>query len=187
MRSAADITWNDLQGSLFGQSVLPTASTGGAAAATGVYKQLWSGLFFSAGLTSVDGTVTTCGRFSPQWCDAYTEAATRGTVSAEAAELMRRSSPGSIADRIDVPTLLGGGQADSLFPLAQVNATAEQIAQAHPDTPLKVVWHAAGHDGGVDETERLREPDRRTGSPRTWPTGPTSRPRSRCPWSRAPR
>ena len=56
---------------------------------------------------------------------------------------MRQSSPGSIADRIDVPTLLGGGQADSLFPLAQVNATAEQIARANPDTPLKVVWHAA--------------------------------------------
>jgi ABC-2 type transport system ATP-binding protein len=151
---AADITWNDLQGSLFGQSVQPSAE--GAAVSTGVYKQLWSGLFFSAGLTSVDGTVTTCGRFAPQWCDAYTEAATTGTLSAEAAELMRRSSPGSITDRISVPTLLGGGQADSLFPLAQVNATAEQIARANPDTPLKVVWHAAGHDGGVDETERLR-------------------------------
>ena len=123
--------------------MLPSAGTGEAAVGTGVYKQLWAGLFFSAGLTSVDGEVTTCGRFSPQWCRAYTEAATTGTVSAEAAELMRQSSPGSIADRIDVPTLLGGGQADSLFPLAQVNATAEQIARANPGTPLKVVWHAA--------------------------------------------
>jgi ABC-2 type transport system ATP-binding protein len=152
---AADITWNDLEAALFGQSALDPA-TGAVIDDLGAYKQLWSGLFFSAGLTSADGEVTTCGRFAPQWCRAYTEAATDGIVSAETAELMRRSSPVSIADRIAVPTLLGGGQADSLFPLAQVDATATQIRAAHPDVPLKVVWHAAGHDGGVDETERLR-------------------------------
>ena len=145
---AADITWNDLQRSLFAQSA--------DAPQPGVYKQLWTAAFFSAGLNQPGAEVTTCGRFTQAWCDAYNAAATTGTVTRDAAALMRASSPASVTDRIAVPTLLGGGQSDSLFPLAEVNANAEQIAAAHPDVPLKVVWHAGGHDGGVSETDRLR-------------------------------
>ena len=151
----ADITWNDLESSLFGQSAQGLG--------LGAYKQLWSGFFFSAGLVSTTPDsplptepVTECGRFAPDWCAAYTEAATTGTVSAEGSRLMAASSPRSVTDRITVPTLIGAGQSDSLFPLAQANANAQQIAEAHPDVPVKVVWHGEGHDGGVDETERLR-------------------------------
>ena len=146
---AADITWNDLESSLFGQA----AADGGL----GAYKQLWSGLFFSAGLSRPDGEVTVCGRFTDAWCAAYTEAATSGTVSPAAAALMRASSPGSVTDRITAPVLLGAGLSDSLFPVAQADATAQQISAAHPEVPLKVVWHAGGHDGGVPETDRLRD------------------------------
>lgn len=145
---AADITWNDLESSLFGQSMIDTD-------VPGVYKQLWTSFFFSAGLDSPQGQADLCGRFSPEWCAAYTEAATNGTVSEELRTLMRQSSPASITDRIAVPTLLGGGQADSLFPLTQVNANAEQITAANPNTPVKVVWHGQGHDGGTDESDRL--------------------------------
>ena len=120
---AADITWNDLESSLFGQSLLDSDTTG-------VYKQLWTSVFFSSGLDSPAGQAELCGRFSPEWCAAYTDAATTGTVSDGMRALMRRSSPASITDRISVPTLLGGGQADSLFPLEQVNANAEQIRAA---------------------------------------------------------
>ena len=146
---AADITWNDLESSLFGQSMID-------AQVPGVYKQLWTSVFFSAGLDSPQGQADLCGRFSPEWCAAYTAAATTGTVSEDLRALTRASSPASVTDRITVPTLLGGGQADSLFPLQQVNANAEQIRAANPDTPVKVVWHGQGHDGGVNETERLR-------------------------------
>ncbi|MFM9017845.1 MAG: alpha/beta fold hydrolase [Actinomycetota bacterium] len=146
---AADITWNSLEASLFGQGMV--GSNG-----PGVYKQLWSSFFFSAGLDSPPGRADVCGRFTAQWCAAYTEAATSGRMSAGMRALMRRSSPASVTDRITVPTLLGGGQADSLFPLQQVNANAQQIRAANPDTPVKVVWHAQGHDGGVDEADRLR-------------------------------
>ena len=144
---AADITWTDLEASLFGQSVVdpPTKERG-------VFKALWTGNFFGAGVVNRDGSVTECGRFTPDWCRAYTEAAADGVVSDASAELMRRSSPVSITDRITAPTLLMGGQADSLFPLAQVNANAEQIAAAQPATPVKVVWHGGGHDGGIDES-----------------------------------
>ena len=145
---SADITWNDLQTSLFGQSVLDSSNVG-------VFKQLWSGLFFSAGLTTNDGQVTDCGRFAPDWCAAYSTAAADGVLTEQARELMALSSPASITDRIDIPTLLGGGQSDSLFPLAQVNANADQIAANNAN--VKVVWHAGGHDGGVNESERLRE------------------------------
>lgn len=145
---AADITWNDLETSLFPQNRIGSTETG-------VFKELWAALFFSAGLTS--GPVDTCGRFTPEWCDAYNTAATTGTITPAGAALMRASSPASITENIQVPTLLGGGQSDSLFPLDQVNANAEQIAAANPAVPLKVVWHAAGHDGGVNETDRLRD------------------------------
>jgi len=145
---AADITWNDLESSLFGQSMI-------GAKDPGVYKQLWTSVFFSSGLDSPPGQADLCGRFSPEWCAAYTEVATTGAPTQASRALMRRSSPISITDRITVPTLLGGGQADSLFPLQQVNANAQQIRAANPDTPVKVVWHAQGHDGGADESERL--------------------------------
>lgn len=143
---AADITWNDLESSLFAQSAL-----GGAQ--PGVLKSLWTSLFFSSGLGLEPGKpVTECGRFTPEWCAAYVEAVTRGSVSPDASALMAQSSPRSITERITAPVLLGAGQADSLFPLSQANANAEQIINA----PVKVVWHAGGHDGGVAETDRLR-------------------------------
>ena len=145
---AADITWNDLESSLFGQSML-------GAKDPGVYKRLWTSVFFSSGLDSPPGQADLCGRFSPEWCAAYTEVATTGKPTEASRALMRQSSPASITDRITVPTLLGGGQSDSLFPLQQVNANAEQIRAANPDTPVKVVWHGQGHDGGADESERL--------------------------------
>jgi len=142
---AADITWNDLETSLFAQSAVDGVQPG-------VLKSLWTSLFFSSGLGLEPGQpVSECGRFTPQWCAAYVEAVTKGVVSAEAADLMTRSSPRSITDRITAPVLLGAGQADSLFPLTQANANAEQIVNA----PVKVVWHAGGHDGGIAETDRL--------------------------------
>lgn len=146
---ASDITWNDLETSLFGQNMLNTDSPG-------VFKQFWTSAFFSSGLASPQGRAELCGRFSPQWCAAYTAAATTGRSTEELRVLMRQSSPASITSRITVPTLLGGGQADSLFPLQQVNANAQQIRSANPSTPVKVVWHGQGHDGGVNEGDRLR-------------------------------
>jgi len=148
---AADITWNSLEDSLFGQSALDSDDLG-------AYKSLWSGLFFSSGQAPRPGDdVTECGRFTDAWCAAYVRAATTGTVDADGAALMRRSSPMSITDRITAPTLLGGGQADSLFPLAQVSANAEQIRAAHPDAPVKVVWHAGGHDGGLASPDAVTD------------------------------
>ena len=142
----ADITWNDLETSLFAQAAVDGAQPG-------VLKSLWTSLFFSSGLGLEPGQpVTECGRFTPQWCAAYVEAVTRGEVTSQSRALMAASSPRSVTDRITAPVLLTSGQSDSLFPLSQANANAEQIVNA----PVKVVWHAGGHDGGISETDRLR-------------------------------
>jgi ABC-2 type transport system ATP-binding protein len=47
------------------------------------------------------------------------------------------------------------GEADSLFPLSESSKNAEEILAAHPNTPLALIWHAGGHDGGSDESARL--------------------------------
>ena len=145
---ASDITWNDLESSLFGQSIQGSTQLG-------VYKNLWTGFFFSVGLRNTDGKVTRCGRFSPQWCSAYTQSATSAQVTDVNRALMRESSPISITDKITAPSLISGGQADSLFPLAQTNANAQQIMAASPQTPVSVLWHGMGHDGGTNERDRL--------------------------------
>ncbi len=147
---AADITYNNLQQALFPQSII-------GASGPGVFKKLWTSYFFSAGFATEPGRATLCGRFAPQWCALYAQATTTGTLDAGARALLRASSPVSITDRISVPTLLMGGEADSLFPLSQVDATARQIAKAHPKTPVKVVWHSGGHDGGISEQDRLEQ------------------------------
>ena len=158
---ASDITWNSLEASLFGQSVIASsvlgAGSSGASSVLGAYKSLWSGFFFSSGQATPGAPVTECGRFTEAWCRAYATAAVDGTVDAAGADLMLRSSPATITDRITAPTLLGGGQADSLFPIDQVNANAEQIMAANPDVPVKVVWHAGGHDGGLTSSEAVTE------------------------------
>jgi ABC-2 type transport system ATP-binding protein len=48
------------------------------------------------------------------------------------------------------------GEADSLFPLTESIANAQQIHQAHPNVPLAMIWHSGGHDGGTDESKRLQ-------------------------------
>ena len=146
----SDITYNNLQQALFPQFAVNSD-------ASGVFKKLWTSYFFSAGFAGAPGQATLCGRFAPEWCALYEQASTTGSLDPAARALLRASSPISITDRITVPTLLMAGQADSLFPLSEVDATARQILKANPKTPVKVVWHSAGHDGGISEQDRLEQ------------------------------
>ncbi|GGV10900.1 ABC transporter ATP-binding protein [Actinomadura cremea] len=139
---APEITWHDLADALF-----PDAS--GEGAGNGVYKKLWAGIFFANG---ADGTA--CGRFLPSLCTMFQDVAETGRPTDEAIATLRRSSPAAVADRIDVPALLVQGQADSLFPLSHADANARAIARN--GAPVSVVWYRGGHDGGPEETERLR-------------------------------
>ena len=58
----------------------------------------------------------------------YQQVAETGQATPEAVELLRRSSPVSVAGQIKMPTLLLQGQRDSLFPLDQADANAKAIA-----------------------------------------------------------
>ncbi len=89
----------------------------------------------------------TCGRFRTEICEAYQDAAATGTLTPEIAEVLDRSSPAGVLDRISAPTLLVQGTQDSLFGLGQADANARGIAAN--GTPVRVVWYDGGHDNGA--------------------------------------
>ncbi|PZS18473.1 MAG: ABC transporter [Pseudonocardiales bacterium] len=139
----ADITWNDLAQALF-----PNAN----GAPPGVFKKLWAGYLFQAANTG-PGADPACGRFAPELCAAYEQAARTGTPSTALLALMRASSPATVLDKITAPTLLTQGEQDALFPLSEADANARGIA-AH-GTPVRVTWRAGGHDGADGASEVL--------------------------------
>jgi ABC-2 type transport system ATP-binding protein len=148
-----EITWNDLAQALFpnagGRAASISAGTpaAGAFAPDGVFKRDWAGYFFGAVPGSGAETHSLCGRFRPEVCTAYVQAAAAGSPTREIVTLLRRSSPATVAGAITAPTLLIQGEHDTLFGLDQADATARQLASA--GTPLKVIWYAGGHDGGA--------------------------------------
>ncbi|MFJ6195970.1 alpha/beta fold hydrolase [Micromonospora sp. NPDC092111] len=91
-----------------------------------------------------------CGRFAADVCAAYLRIATTGRADQAAVDLLRRSSPAGVLDRIKAPTLLVQGEADTLFPLTEADANARGIAAA--GTPVRVAWFTGGHDGGAGPT-----------------------------------
>ncbi|MFC5925429.1 alpha/beta fold hydrolase [Micromonospora vulcania] len=153
------ITWNDLP-----RAFLPEST--GAAPTEGVFKKGWAGLFFggggntgtgpgvgaptgtaSAGIVSAGTADPSCGRFAADVCAAYLRIATAGRADQAAVDLLRRSSPAGVLDRIKAPTLLVQGEADTLFPLGEADANARGIAAT--GTPVRVAWFTGGHDGGT--------------------------------------
>lgn len=127
-------TWNDLRHSLF---------------PGGVFAKSWAGILFA------QGGAGRCGRFQPVLCAEYERAAQAGRLSPRLSQLLARSSPASVLDRIDAPTLLVQGETDTLFPLSEANATARGL-----DAPVKVAWFAGGHDASGDElaeTSRIHD------------------------------
>jgi ABC-2 type transport system ATP-binding protein len=159
------ITWNNLATALF-----PNAAGGGPR--SGVFKKQWAGLLFTQGSVGFGtagqngasqnvasknvaskNVASQCGRFLPRICAIYRRVATLGRPTAAAVSLLLRSSPASVANRIDVPTLLIQGEHDSLFGLDQANANYQAIRRN--GAPVDMVWFAGGHDGGDQETSRV--------------------------------
>lgn len=143
----ADITWSDLTQALFPNGAGP--QQGGA---TGVFKKMWASELFASASSPVPGTSSgACGRFAPDLCAAYQEAAQTGQPDPSLVSLLRASSPIGVLDRITAPTLISQGEDDSLFTLAQADENATGIA-AH-GTPVRVVWRSGGHDGGTSTAD----------------------------------
>jgi ABC-2 type transport system ATP-binding protein len=106
----------------------------------------------SAPEPTAPGRTGSCGRFLPAICAIYQRAATLGRATPQAIATLERSSPSSVARRIDVPTLLIQGEHDSLFGLDQASANYRAIHRN--GAPVAMVWFAGGHDGGNQETSR---------------------------------
>ncbi|HZW45869.1 MAG TPA: alpha/beta fold hydrolase [Dermatophilaceae bacterium] len=138
----ADITWNDLSQALF-----PNAAGG----QPGVFKKLWAGELFASASGRKGGA---CGRFAPELCAAYQQAASTGEPDASILSLLEASSPAGVLSRISAPTLLSQGEQDSLFPLEQAGANARGIAAN--GTPVKVIWRSGGHDGGTSTSDLVQ-------------------------------
>ena len=145
---AANITWNNLRQSLFPQNSNDPS--------LGPYKKFWAGTFFALA-TLPNSLAGECGTFTPEWCNAFKDAVATGLPTAADVKLLEASSPSTITNRITAPTLLMQGEADSLFPLSESIKNAEQIHAAHPKTPIAMIWHSGGHDGGTDESPRLHQ------------------------------
>jgi len=156
-------TWYNLATALF-----PDAAGGaGSGPAGGVFKKQWAGLLFTQGtagfgpavqsatMPAGDTPAALCGRFLPSLCAMYQRVATLGRATPQAVSLLERSSPSSMASRIDVPTLLIQGEDDSLFGLDQANGNYEAIRRN--GAPVDMVWFAGGHDGGNQETSRITQ------------------------------
>ena len=139
---AADIAWNDLSQALF-----PNAAGG----QPGVFKKLWAGQLFASAAGEKGGA---CGRFAPDLCSAYQQAASTGDPDASILSLLRASSPAGVLNRITAPTLLSQGEQDSLFPLGQAEANARGIAAN--GIPVKVIWRSGGHDGETSTEDLVR-------------------------------
>ncbi len=148
-------TWNNLATALF-----PNAAGGGPEG--GVFKKQWAGLLFAQGVTGGGLTggqaagraaLSPCGRFLPQICSIYQQAATLGRATPQAVATLQRSSPASVARRLHAPTLLIQGEHDSLFGLDQADANYQALRRN--GAPAAMVWFAGGHDGGNQETSRI--------------------------------
>ncbi|NBE81073.1 alpha/beta fold hydrolase [Micromonospora rubida] len=116
-----------------------------------------SGPGTGSGRTPAGAADPACGRFAADVCAAYLRIATTGRAEQADVELLRRSSPAPVLDKIKAPTLLVQGEADSLFPIAEADANARGIAAN--GTPVRVAWYTGGHDGGAgprNDSDRVK-------------------------------
>jgi len=146
------ITWNDLA-----YSLAPDNATG--TAGPGVFKWQWTNGFYLLGesrpLTAPDLDPSrvnslTCLHFVTRACDTI-RTLNSGSYPAGATARMlayaRSVSPRSYLNRVEAPTLLIQGQADSLFNLNEATATYKTLkAQG---TTTRMIWQAWGHSGGM--------------------------------------
>jgi ABC-2 type transport system ATP-binding protein len=155
------ITWNDLAYSLAPEnSALPggTAESGSVSSGgTGVFKHQWAALFTTVGVANgaEDLAAATdpaawekfvregCGNFDEPVCTALLEVAAQGYPSQASIDFLRSNSVAGYMDDVRVPTLIGQGQADTLFNLQESVATYTSLREQ--GTPVSLVWQSWGH------------------------------------------
>ena len=167
------ITWNDLSYSLApDNSGLPqgTARRGSVSAqGPGVFKYQWASLFTTVGVGNgaadasalVDPTRArnyvdnNCANFEVQVCQALLEVSTLGYPSQASIDFLRSNSVASYMGDVRVPTLIGQGQADTLFDLQESVAT--YTALKRQGTPVSLIWQSWGHSDSSPQPGELDE------------------------------
>ncbi|WP_262056644.1 CocE/NonD family hydrolase [Streptomyces sp. STR69] len=147
------VTWHDLAYSLD-----PNNAAGGGSVPPGVFKWQWTNAFYLMGETqplTVPGLDPTrinslaCVHFVSKAC-ALIRALNSGSHPAKAtADVLGYAhsvSPVSYLNRVEAPTLLVQGQADSLFNLDEATATYRTLKAR--GTTTKMIWQSWGHSGG---------------------------------------
>ncbi|MGW3727802.1 CocE/NonD family hydrolase [Streptomyces sp. F001] len=149
------ITWNDL-----GYSLAPNSAVG-ARGVPGAFKWQWTNGFYligegqplsRPGLDPSRINSRTCLHFVSRACETIRTLNSGRYPADRAAGLLdyaRSVSPVSYLHRVQAPTLLVQGQADTLFNLNEATATYKTL-KAH-GTPVKMIWQSWGHSGGLTD------------------------------------
>lgn len=147
------ITWNDLAYSLD-----PNNTAGGV---PGAFKWQWTNGFYLIGegqpltVPNLDPSrinSLACRHFVTEACETIRTLNSGSYPARATAELLaylRSVSPVSYLNRVEAPTLLVQGQADSLFNLNEATATYQNLkAQG---VPTRMIWQSWGHSGGMTD------------------------------------
>ncbi|MDQ1650261.1 MAG: type transport system ATP-binding protein, partial [Frankiaceae bacterium] len=150
------ITWNSLASALEPDAADPAGNAAGRT--SGVFKQLYAGVFFGSGATGPGRRPNPCGRFTPEACTAYQQAADPAGPPAAIGPLLAQAGVGSRLASLRVPTLLIQGENDTLFPLSEAVRTYTSLRDA--GVPTAMMWTSGGHDSPFEATETQRIRDR---------------------------
>ncbi len=146
------ITWNDLAYSLAPNNTSLPSSTSVTYATPGTEKVDWTSLFFTVGF--VDGIMAAFAQSDPTRllpCDNFADQACKsklfldgfGYPDQATLDFARSASVETYIKRVRIPTLLGQGQADTLFNLHEATATYTSLNKQ--GTPVKMIWQQWGH------------------------------------------
>ncbi len=146
------ITWNDLAYSLAPNNTSLPSRTSVTYATPGTEKIDWTSLFFTVGF--VDGIMAAFAQSAPTRllpCDNFADQACKSKLQLDAAgypdpatlDFARNASVEHYIKDVRIPTLLGQGQADTLFNLHEATATYASLKKQ--GTPVKMIWQQWGH------------------------------------------
>ena len=148
------ITWNDLSYSLAPNNTsLPPNSV--TYATPGTEKIDWTSLFFTVGFVDgIQGATTTqdptrlapCTNFADQACLSKAFMDSTGYPDQATLDFARNASVESYLSKVNIPTLLGQGQADTLFNLHEAATTYTALKKR--GVPVKMIWQQWGHSHG---------------------------------------
>ncbi|MER6346815.1 CocE/NonD family hydrolase [Streptomyces sp. NPDC001595] len=149
------ITWHDLA-----YSLAPNNATG-ARKVPGAFKWQWSNGFYLMGegqpllQPSLDPSrinSLACLHFTTRACETIRTLNSGRYPADRTAALLDYAhsvSPVSYLHRVRTPTLLIQGQADTLFNLNEATATYRTLKAR--GTPVRMIWQAWGHSGGLTD------------------------------------